>query len=181
MTQTNRFSFYIVIAILSLAAGFAYKSRQIDNSLYMTSDQKQAGAEAFFNAALTDVTGVAQPGEQWRGKIIVANFWATWCMPCREEIPELIDTYASYRDQGVVVVGIAVDEVNKVTTFSEEFGINYPVVVGEFDAFTLVEAMGNPQGALPFTVTIDRGGNIANTHLGRIKKKQIEEVIRELL
>src|SRR5690606_30728354 len=126
------FSFYVVVAILSLAAGFAYKSRQIDNSLLMTSDQKQAGAEAFFNATLTDVTGVAQPGEQWRGKIIVANFWATWCAPCRDEIPELIDTYASYRNQGVVVVGIAVDDAKKVAAFSEEFGINYPVIVGEF-------------------------------------------------
>lgn len=181
MTQSSKFSFYVVVAILSLAAGFAYKSRQIDNSLLMTSDQKQAGAEAFFNAALTDVTGVAQPGEQWRGKIIVANFWATWCAPCRDEIPELIDTYTSYRNQGVVVVGIAVDDAKKVAAFSEEFGINYPVIVGEFDAFTLAEAMGNPQGALPFTVTIDRNGSIVNAHLGRIKKKQIEEVIRELL
>ena len=115
------------------------------------------------------------------GEIIVANFWATWCAPCRDEIPELIDTYTSYRNQDVVVVGIAVDDARKVAAFSEEFGINYPVVVGEFDAFTLVEAMGNPQGALPFTVTIDRNGSIVNTHLGRIKKKQIEEIIRDLL
>ncbi|MBK6617133.1 MAG: TlpA disulfide reductase family protein [Nitrosomonas sp.] len=181
MTLPSKFSFYVVVAILSLAAGFAYKSRQINNSLYMTSEQKQEGAEAFFNAALTDVAGVVQPGEQWRGKIIVANFWATWCAPCRDEIPELIDTYASYRDQGIIVVGIAVDDTQKVAAFSEEFGINYPIVVGEFDAFTLAEAMGNPQGALPFTATIDRSGNIINTHLGRIKKKQIEEIIRELL
>ncbi|MDT8363630.1 MAG: TlpA disulfide reductase family protein [Nitrosomonas sp.] len=181
MAQSSRFSFYVVAAILSLAAGFAYKSRQIDNSLHMTSSQKQAGADAFFKAALTDVTGAVQQGEQWRGKIIIANFWATWCAPCREEIPELIDTYDSYREQGVVVVGIAVDEVKKVAAFNEEFGINYPVVVGEFDAFILAEAMGNPQGALPFTVTIDQSGNIVNTHLGRIKKKQIEEVIRALL
>lgn len=181
MAKTSKFSFYIIVAILSLAAGVAYKSRQIDHSLNMTSSQKQAGAEAFFNAALADVTGAAQQGEQWRGKVIVANFWATWCAPCREEIPELIDTYADYRDRGVVVVGIAVDEVDKVATFSKEFGINYPVVVGEFDAFTLAEAMGNPQGALPFTAIIDRGGNIVNTHLGRIKKKQIEEIIKDLL
>ncbi len=117
-------------------------------------------------------------GKNYRGQ-----FWAPWCAPCRDEIPELIDTYASYRDQGIVVVGIAVDDAKKVAAFSEEFGINYPIVVGEreFDAFTLAEAMGNPQGALPFTATIDRSGNIINTHLGRIKKKQIEEIIRELL
>jgi len=181
MSQSSKFSFYIIVAILSLAAGFAYKSRQINSSLHMTSDQKQAGAEAFFNAALADVTGVAQPGEQWRGKIIIANFWATWCAPCRDEIPELIDTYTSYRNQEVVVVGIAVDDARMVAAFSEEFGINYPVVVGEFDAFTLAEAMGNPQGALPFTVTIDRDGSIVNTHLGRVKKKHIEEIIRKLL
>lgn len=181
MTLPSKFSFYVVVAILSLAAGFAYQSWQIDSSLAMTDSQKQKGAEAFFNAALTDVAGTAQPGEQWRGKIIIANFWATWCAPCRDEIPELIDTYASYRDQDVVVVGIAVDDAKKVAAFSEEFGINYPVIVGEFDAFTLAEAMGNPQGALPFTATIDRHGSIVNTHLGRIKKKQLEKIIRELL
>ncbi len=181
MAKISNFPFYIIVAILSLAAGFAYKSWQVDHSQNMTGSQRQAGAEAFFNAALADVTGTAQQGEQWRGKVIVANFWATWCAPCREEIPELIDTYTDYRDQGVVVVGIAVDEAEKVAAFNKEFGINYPVVVGEFDAFTLAGSMGNQLGVLPFTVTIDRSGNIVNTHQGRIKKKQIEKIIKDLL
>jgi thiol-disulfide isomerase/thioredoxin len=181
MPKSNKISFYIVVAILSLAAGFAYKSRQMDNSMAMTTSEKKAGADNFFAATLPNPEGLPQSASQWQGKIVIVNFWATWCLPCREEIPELIETYTTYRDQGLVIVGVAIDEAEKVAEFSEEFGINYPILVGDFEAFSLAEAMGNPQGALPFTVTIDRSGMIVNSRLGQIKKKQIEEIIKPML
>lgn len=181
MTKSNKFSFYVVVALISLAAGIAYKSREMGISTPLSSTDRKAGADKFFGATLTGLDGTPQAMSQWRGKIVVVNFWATWCMPCRDEIPELIDTYAAYQKKDFVILGVAIDEIEKVTAFSKEFNINYPVLIGEFDAFTLTEAMGNPQGALPFTVTIGRDGTIADTHLGRIKKKQIEEIITPML
>lgn len=181
MSKSNKLSFYIVVAIFSLAAGFAYKSWHMDNAMSLTSVEKKAGADNFFAASLPDIDGTLQSTAQWQGKIVVVNFWATWCLPCRDEIPELIETYTAYRDQGVVIVGVAIDDMEKVAAFSEEFGINYPVLVGDMEAFSLAEAMGNPQGALPYTATIDRSGTIVHTRLGRINKSQIEAIIKPML
>ncbi|WP_292975599.1 redoxin domain-containing protein [Nitrosomonas sp.] len=181
MSKTNKLSFYVIVAIFSLAAGIAYKSREMGITTSLPESVRQVAAETFFNTTLPTPEGVPQAMSQWRGKIIVVNFWATWCLPCRDEIPELIDTYKTYGPNDFVIVGVAIDNAEKVAAFSKEFAINYPVLVGEFDAFTLAEAMGNPQGALPFTVTIDRSGTIIDTHLGRIKKQQIEEMIQPML
>ncbi|MCC6916105.1 TlpA disulfide reductase family protein [Nitrosomonas sp.] len=181
MSKPSKFSFYVIVAILSLAAGVAYKSREMGITTQMSSTDRKAGADKFFSATLSDLNGAPQAMSKWRGKIVIVNFWATWCLPCRDEIPELIDTYTTYQQKDVVILGVAIDDAEKVASFHKEFNINYPVLVGEFDAFTLAEAMGNPQGALPFTVTIDRSGMIVDTHLGRIKKKQIEEIINPML
>ncbi len=181
MLRSNKISFYVIVAIFSLAAGFAYKSRNTGTTIYLTSSEKKAGADTFFNTTLSTPEGNPQSMSQWRGKIVIVNFWATWCLPCRDEIPELIDTYTTYRHKELVVIGIAIDEAEKVTAFSKEFDINYPVLVGDFEAFSLAGAMGNAQGALPFTVTIDRSGTIVDTHLGRIKKQQIEKIIEPML
>lgn len=122
-----------------------------------------------------------QPFSQWQGNVLLVNFWATWCAPCQEEIPEFIQAQETYRDKGLVLIGIAVDQPDRVASFSRDFGINYPVVVGELDAFSLAEAMGNPQGALPFTVILNRAGEIVYSHLGRIKIEEIEKIIKPLL
>jgi thiol-disulfide isomerase/thioredoxin len=179
--KPNKFSFYVIVAILSIAAGVAYKSREMGITTSLPDNVKKAAVETFFNTTLLTPDGTPQAMSQWQGKTIVVNFWATWCLPCRDEVPELIDTYTTYRSKDLVVVGIAIDNADKVAAFSKEFNINYPVLAGEFDAYQLAEAMGNPQGALPFTVTIDRNGTFFDTHLGRIKKQQIEKIIQPVL
>jgi len=80
-----------------------------------------------------------------------------------------------------VVVGIAIDQADKVKMFSEEFGINYPVLVGSMSTWSLLEAAGNRQSALPYTVVIDRSGKIADTYLGRVNMKKMESIVLPLL
>lgn len=179
MSKFGKIVLYAVIALSAMTAGFFLKTQQLTPQL--SSDEKKRGTEKFFSSGLPDVKGDMQPFSQWRGNVLLVNFWATWCAPCQEEIPEFIAAQEKYRDKGLVLIGIAVDQSDRVASFSRDFGINYPVVVGELDAFSLAEAMGNPQGALPFTVILSRAGEIVHSHLGRIKIEEIEKIIKPLL
>ena len=122
-----------------------------------------------------------QPLSQWLGKVMVVNFWASWCEPCRKEIPEFIEFQEKFRTNGLVFVGIAVDQKERAAAFSKEIGINYPVLVGDMKAMALAEAAGNRQGALPFTVIIDRSGKITGTKLGRLSQSKLESMVKPLL
>ncbi len=112
---------------------------------------------------------------------MVINFWASWCEPCRKEIPEFIEFQEKFRTDGLVFVGIAVDQKERAAAFSKEIGINYPVLVGDLRAMALAEAAGNRQGALPFTVVIDRSGKIIGTKLGSLSPSKLESMVKPLL
>lgn len=175
MTKLQQLMLYIGIAIIAVAAGLLLRGQ-----LTMRSNP-QPGAEVIFAASLPDIHGTNQPISQWHGKVMVINFWATWCEPCREEIPEFIELQKRFSDQGLVFVGIAVDQKEKVVAFSKEIGINYPVLVGGMKGMMLADATGNRQGALPFTVVIDRSGKITGTKLGRLSQSKLESMIKPLL
>ncbi|MGH8763003.1 MAG: TlpA family protein disulfide reductase [Nitrosospira sp.] len=175
MTKSQQMLLYIGIAVLAVAAGLLLRGQ-----LTRTGPQS-SGAETIFAASLPDLQGVNQPISQWRGKVMVVNFWATWCEPCREEIPEFIELQKRFSNQGLVFIGIAVDQKEKVAAFSKEIGINYPVLVGDMPAMGLAGAAGNPQGALPFTVVIDRSGKITDTRLGRLSQSKLESMLKPLL
>ena len=112
---------------------------------------------------------------------MVVNFWATWCTPCQEEIPEFIEAQEKFRDQGLLFVGIALDQADKVKMFSHEFGINYPVLVGSMNTWSLAQAAGNRMSVLPYTVVINRSGEIVETYIGRVNLKKLEKLVIPLL
>ena len=89
---------------------------------------KEAGA--LFGVALPDAKGREQSIGQWKGKVLVVNFWATWCVPCREEMPEFVKAQQEFGPRGLQFVGIAIDDVPKVEAFAAELGLNYPVLIG---------------------------------------------------
>lgn len=115
-----------------------------------------------------------------RGDVVVINFWATWCGPCRFEIPELIELYDDYRDEGLTIVGISTDELgfDDVRPFAEEMDINYPLVVDE-DGSTS-SAFGGIYG-LPTTFIVDRGGMIRDRVLGLVSRSSLEPRLQILL
>ena len=170
---------YLGVAVFAVATGFFARSLLMGGSLDAETAQK--GAQTIFAASLPDLQGNNQPISQWRGKVLVVNFWATWCEPCRKEIPEFIKLQEQYRSQGLLFVGIALDKKEKVAAYSKEAGINYPVLVGEWDAIELAKAAGNHQGGLPFTVVIDRGGKISGIRLGGISRADMETMFKPLL
>jgi peroxiredoxin len=127
--------------------------------------------------SLADLDGKATTLERWRGKSLMINFWATWCAPCRREIPLLQTLHAEKGGQNFDIVGIAVDYADKVRAFRDQFKISYPLLVGEQDALDLVSAVGLKQPAFPFTVFTDRRGQIVTLYLGELKRPEAEAIL----
>ncbi|PWB48024.1 MAG: TlpA family protein disulfide reductase [Nitrosomonadales bacterium] len=141
----------------------------------------QAGTAKIFAASLPDLDGKPQALKQWQGKILVLNFWAPWCPPCRAETPGFIRLQEKYRAQGVVFVGVALDQKDKVQAFADEMGVNYPILLGENDAVELAKAAGNRLGGLPFTAVFGKNGAIAATVTGEYKAEALENTLNSLL
>ncbi|MDR3391465.1 MAG: TlpA disulfide reductase family protein [Sulfuriferula sp.] len=138
-------------------------------------------SDPIFNTRLPDLAGVSQPIAQWRGKVLVINFWATWCPPCRQEIPEFIQLQKQYGAQGLQFIGIALDEKAKIQSYVDEAGINYPVLVGDLEAVALSQTSGNRLGGLPYTVIIDRNGKIIATEVGGLTGPKLTAIVAPLL
>lgn len=132
-------------------------------------------------ARLPGLDGKPQSMDQWRGSVLVVNFWATWCTPCREEIPAFIKLQDQYRERGVVFVGIAVDQKDKVDSYAREFGINYPVLVGGLETMELARQAGNTKSVLPFTLVLDRNARAVSSDIGAIKPERLEATLKRLL
>lgn len=170
----------VAVALLALCAGlFAGWRAQTPASL--SPAQAKSVAEMLYVSSLPDLKGDNQPLAQWRGKVLIVNFWATWCPPCREEIPQFIKVQEKYRKRGLVFVGVAVDKKDAVSAYADEIGINYPVLLGGLEAIELSRKAGNRAGALPFTLIIDRTGKIIATELGGLTQAKLEPIIDPLL
>jgi thiol-disulfide isomerase/thioredoxin len=115
------------------------------------------------------------------GRVVLVNFWATWCAPCREEMPMLNEVYRSLAPRGLDVVGIALDDVARAREFAERLGIDYTILVGAGDVMATGLAYGNQAGLLPYTVLIDRDGVVRWTFLGELKRNALLEQVEPLL
>lgn len=138
-------------------------------------------AAPLFSASLIDAQGIKQGLGQYKGKIIVLNFWATWCPPCREEMPELSQLQQEYKNKNVVVLGVAEDELAAVREFLQSSPVTYPVFIAEDENMGLGNSLGNDKGVLPYTVIIDTDGNVIATFFGRISKPLLEKSLQNLL
>ena len=134
---------------------------------------------ALLDYTLKDMNGDDFNLAQFKGNVILLNFWATWCGPCKIEIPAFVELQDEYGDQGFVVIGLSVDDTaDKIKTFADEFAVNYPMLVGLGE-----NEFQEPWGAwgLPMTYWIDREGTWCKTHTGIGTKDQFEAVLKSLL
>ena len=128
-----------------------------------------------------DLDGRRRNSDTWRGRILVLNFWATWCPPCREEMPRFIAAWQAHRAQGVEVVAIAIDDPDMVRDFVDVYGIGFPVLVGGAPAVELASTLGNRFNTLPFTVIFDRQGRRRYQQVGEISAETLEGQLQSLL
>lgn len=119
--------------------------------------------------SLKNRQGELQSVHSWPDKSLVLNFWATWCVPCRREIPLLKELQHQRGEQDFQVVGVAVDFREDVLKYADQMQIDYPLLIGEQDGLNAVDAFGIEAVGFPFTVFTDRQGRIITTHLGELK------------
>jgi thiol-disulfide isomerase/thioredoxin len=131
--------------------------------------------------ALKDLEDKLRHTREWDGKVLMINFWATWCPPCRREIPAFVELHEAYKDKGFEIIGIAIDTKQSVIDFIDPLGVDYPVLLGEEEGISLSQAYGNRLGVLPFTVIVDRKGRIVSSHRNELTFEMVESSIKPLL
>ncbi len=170
----------ILLLVGLLAAGIA---------IYIFLDQQQ-GIEAQpvvesatpavverLDFSLPDLDGNVRKLSDWDGKARLVNFWATWCAPCRREIPLLKSTQETHAGNNLQIIGIAVDFLEPVQVYAEETNFNYPILVGQEDAMAAAEASGLEFIGMPFTMVVAPGGELLKTHIGEIVEAHIETIL----
>ncbi len=174
MTKLWKVISIAVVAICAGAAGYVMQQQK-------RAETSQSKAVLQLLAlTLPDPAGNMQPLTKWRGKILVVNFWATWCEPCREEIPVLVRLREKYAGKSVEMVGIAVDSASKVRQYAKDMKITYPLLVGGLESIELARSFGDVAGGLPFTVVLDAKSGIALSHLGLIKEQELDQKLAAL-
>lgn len=135
---------------------------------------------ALSELALTDTKGQSQNLQQWQGKILIINYWATWCQPCREEMPGFSRLQEKYLGNSVQFVGISTDEADKIMEFQKSTPVNYPLLIGSMAVMASSANLGNIRQGLPFTAVFDRRGDLVMTKLGRWSEADLDPKLAEL-
>jgi thiol-disulfide isomerase/thioredoxin len=164
------------ISLLAAAAG-ALTSQWLSK----TNSVSEAGVKAFFNNAWLNPEGKAISTQDWQGKLLVVNFWASWCPPCVEEMPELQKLQGEFSQQNVLFVGIAIDSPSNVREFLKKTPVSYPIAMGGMDGSQIYKALGNSQSALPYTVVINPSGMAIYQKLGKIDEEELRKAIKAAL
>jgi thiol-disulfide isomerase/thioredoxin len=157
-----------IVAFLACAAGAVLFQRHAAEQ-----QAALAGAEAFYMQELPDATGAVRKMSDQRGKVVVVNFWATWCVPCVEEIPTLSKVHAA-ADGRVAFVGLGIDSPANIAGFNDRFKPSYPLLAAGSGGTELARVLGDEAGALPFTVVLGPDGRVIASHLGKVDAAMLD-------
>lgn len=163
------------IAVLFSAIGIYFSINHYGNPPAPTS-----AADILFAQSLPDVTGKTQTLQQWKGKILLVNFWATWCPPCIEEMPELTALQTELAGKNVQIIGIGVDSSDNIHQFASKYKITYPLYIAGMGSVELSRQLGNQAGGLPYTLLISPDGQVRKTFLGRLNIAKLRQELATL-
>jgi thiol-disulfide isomerase/thioredoxin len=163
------------IAILFAAIGAYFGSRQ-----WHAEPPPALAVQHLFASALPDLKNQEQALSQWKGKLLLVNFWATWCTPCVQEMPELSALQTAGQVKNMQIIGIGIDSSANMLEFSTKYQIAYPLYVAGMGGSGLLRELGDPGGGLPFSVLIAPNGQIKKTYLGRLKMDEVRRDLAEM-
>lgn len=159
-----------IVAAIALASGVAVR-------YWLAGEPDPLLAEP----TLRDLDGRSHRLADWRGKVVVLNFWASWCTPCREEIPEFVRLQRELGGKGLQFVGVAIDEAEAVRDFLSETPVNYPILIADEQGPAWAERLGNRLAVLPFSVVFDRSGKPVHTRSGTFSPDAVRAAVEPLL
>lgn len=174
----QRSSLFLILGVVGLVAGVLfYVSRApVDNAPPPAAVAATPELVQYPTFTLNDLDGNPREFVEWDGRHRLLNFWATWCAPCRREIPLLKEFQAEQGDEGILVMGIAVDFAKEVAAYAEQIEFNYPILVGQEDAMAVAESSGVQFIAMPFTMFISRHGEFLSAYIGELHRSHLDEI-----
>ena len=179
--KKNNLVAYAVVAVIFAAAGAYVGMEKKAAPITTTPPAGATGAvAALYQQTLPDAKGAATALAQYKGKPLLVNFWAPWCAPCVQEMPELSALAAGEEGKKLQVIGIGIDSPTNIAEFSDKYKIAYPVLVAGMSGTDLSRQFGNVQGGLPYTVLIGADGQIKKTYLGRLKFDELRKDLATL-
>ncbi len=175
----NKNFFVFLTLIVTAALGYFIYSELDEDIPVAPSDlvMSEPATSSIIDFSLPDLDGNVRQISDWAGKARLINFWATWCAPCRREIPLLKKTQAEHADDDFQVIGVAVDFIDQVAAYAEEADFNYPILIGQEDAMAAAEATGIDFIGMPFTMIVAPDGQLVKTHIGEILEDDMELIV----
>jgi len=169
-----------IVAVVALAGGFLL-AQWLNQPATPQPSQSVVMPKTMVDFTLPGIEGKPRRLSEWQGKLIVLNFWATWCPPCLEEIPLFISMQEKYGARGLQIVGVAIDKLENVKNFQDFDIINYPVLVGQEEVMALMQQYGNRIGSLPYSVVIDQRGQVLSRRVGAYQPAELDSLLQGLL
>ncbi|MBK7355065.1 redoxin family protein [Propionivibrio sp.] len=184
MRNSKFFVIGLLAMIIALVSGIyigieargGHETREAENTENTPAD---AAIANFFNELLNDADGHPFDLAQLRGKILVLNFWATWCTPCREEMPEFSRLQTKYAANGVQFVGIALDSADNVSSFVKQYPVTYPLLIAGTRGAEITRQLGNARLALPYSIVFSAKTEVLMTRLGRISEPELDALLQK--
>jgi thiol-disulfide isomerase/thioredoxin len=169
----------VAVAVIfgALGAVFGNKTREaapVTTAIAPTGGAAHSASTNLYAQTLNDLSGKPQALAQWKGKPLLVNFWATWCGPCVQEMPELSTLANEENGKRFNVIGVGIDAPSAMSEFAAKHNIKYPLYVGGMGGTELSRAFGNTNGGLPFTVLIGADGQVKKTYLGKLKFDELK-------
>jgi thiol-disulfide isomerase/thioredoxin len=178
MKKNKQLAALVAVAVIFGALGVMFGNKQdaapVTTTMAPTGGQAHTASTNLYAQTLNDLSGKPQSLAQWKGKPLLVNFWATWCGPCVQEMPELSALANEEAGKRFNVIGLGIDSPSAMSEFAAKHNISYPLYVGGMGGTELSRAFGNTNGGLPFTVLIGADGQVRKTYLGKLKFDELK-------
>jgi peroxiredoxin len=173
----KRSALIFAVAVVAFVSGISVRGL-LSSPLESASQTNQTKLPEF---SLPDLSNQRHNIKEWQGKLLVINFWATWCPPCLKEMPEFVALQNEFSGKGLQFIGIALDDLEPVKEFVDSHKITYPILLGEDQGMKIAHDLGNIVNTVPFTVIVDKKGNIIKQKMGTLTREELLNVVSPLL